>query len=290
MLVTSLNKLHNLETIIRYSEAVMAGNDSFSLLNETNFSITELKEIQKTVQENNKKFILKLNLLLHESKIEYIKEIIAEFSLVDAYYVQDLGVVEILTALGYKEKIIYDPGTMICNSLDAAIYKDIAPYGIGLSAEIPLDDVEKIIDKTNAAIFYKVFGYHSMCYSKRHLISLFLEENKLHKHERQYYLKEEKRPDFLPVIEREYGTIILRSHVIHLLQEIFHLDLKFMFIETFLLTDEQIAIILEMYYDVIRGIRTLVEVEHIYEELNIPTSDGFSYEDSIYLKEELNNV
>lgn len=290
MIVTSLNKIANLNMILSYSDAVMAGSNATSVLNETSFTKEELIKIKDFVHSKNKLFFLKVNGLLHENQIEDYKEFITAFLDADGFYASDLGVVLILNELGLKDRIIFDPQTLICNSLDAKIYLEESPYGIGLSQEIPLCDIEKISNCVEHKIFYKIFGYHPMCFSKRKLISLYLEENRLTKKTGIYYLKEEKREDFYPIIENEYGTIILRSHVVNLLRHLKTLKVAFLFVETFLIAEDKILEVLKLINKVMNNQMTADAACDAYDKLGIPTSEGFTYHDSVYLKEEMKNV
>ena len=289
MLVSSLNKITNLNMLLKYSDAVMAGCDDTSILNEQNYTIDDLLFIQNEVHKANKCFILKLNCMLHEDKIMDFKNFISNFNDVDYYYVSDLGAAEILSSLGLKDKIIYDPVTMICNSLDAKIYKNCANI-LGLSHEITLEDANIISEAIDNNAFYKVFGYHLMCFSKRKLISLYLEENKLTKLGDIYYLNEEKREDYYPIIERNYGTLILRSHVINLMKEIQSIKPKYLFVETTLIDSDKLEVVLDLYSKLINHEISIEDALNKYNELELLTSDGFTYTDSVYLKEEMKNV
>ncbi len=286
MIVTSLNELNNLEEILINTDALMAGCDLFSTINYQSFTKDELKSILNSCHNHNKKFVLKLNLMLHEPMIEEFRSFVLEFLDADLFYVTDLGALNILKELNLEDKIIYDPNTLICNHLDALIYSDNAKLTIGLSEEITLNDVNKIASYVNKNIFYKIFGYQQMSFSKRHLVSLYLEENNIVTKNPKgiYYLKEETRNELYPVLEREYGTIIFRSYVLNLLKELKNINARYLFVESFLLNNKQITTVLKCVKAILSDEMTNEEALRIIKELDLQSEDGFLYNDTVYIK------
>lgn len=286
MIVTSLNEIKNLEEILINTDALMAGCDLFSTINYESFTKDELKFIMNACHMHNKKFVLKLNLMLHEPMINEFRSFVLEFLNADLFYVTDLGALNILKELTNMEKIIYDPNTLICNHLDALIYSNDSKLTIGLSEEITLNDVNKIASYVNENIFYKIFGYQQMSFSKRHLVSLYLEENKINSRNKKgiYYLKEETRNELYPVLEREYGTIIFRSYVLNLLKELKNINARYLFIETFLLNSEQIKAILKCIKGILNNEIACDKALGIIKELGLQSEDGFLYNDTVYIK------
>ena len=292
MIVTSLNELKDLEEILIDTDALMAGCDLFSTINFQSFTRDELKFIMDTCHKHNKKFALKLNLMLHEPMVISFKSFVLEFLDADLFYVTDLGALNILKELDLTNKTIYDPNTLICNHLDALIYSDNSKLTIGLCEEITLSDVNTISSYVNGNIFYKVFGYQQMSFSKRHLVSLYLEENNIGTKNQKgiYYLKEETRNELYPVLEREYGTIIFRSYIINLIKELKNINARYLFIESFLLNSEEVKTALKCIKGILNNEMSSEEALEIINKFNLSTDDGFIYNDTVYIKAGDSNV
>ena len=97
---------------------------------------------------------------------------------------------------------------------------------------------------------------------------------------------EATRNDSYPIVENDKGTFIYRSYLISLLKEIKNLNLEYGFIESFNIKIENYISVLEIFYKYLNDEYSLNQaIEHL-TLLNLDIKDGFSYQDSIYNKEE----
>ncbi|MDE6584716.1 MAG: U32 family peptidase, partial [Anaeroplasmataceae bacterium] len=203
------------------------------------------------------------------------------------FYITDIGLGHLLKGLGLIERTIFDPKTMITNHLDAEIYASYGFHALGISNEITLKDYKAILEKTNIKAFYQVFGYRLMFTSRRKLVSLYSE--KIQKSialdnlsiEEATRLREER----YPIYEDQYGTKIYRNHLICLLKEIIDLPMEYAFLDDMLISSDIFKEIISLFHSAIerRDISSLLER---LDQLKLPISDGFSYKDSVYMKEE----
>ena len=130
-LVYSIEELDNLKDkldcvmieVNGLSNPKFSNYDSFAMINKVN--------------EYNLIPILKINKMVHPNEIDYVKSKLLKYINYNClFYVTDLGVLNILKNFNVINRVIYDPITMICNSLDAKNYYDLGVNSIGISNEI----------------------------------------------------------------------------------------------------------------------------------------------------------
>ena len=150
------------------ADAVYLGGSSFNARNSaTNFSDDELKEAIKYAHIRGVKVHLTLNILMHDYEInEAIEFAKRAYSYgVDAFIVQDLGVIKLLN------EVI--PGANIHFSTQGTVYsldgvKALIPFNferIVLARELTLDEIENICKNTDKEIEVFVHGALCICYS-----------------------------------------------------------------------------------------------------------------------------
>ena len=235
-LVSKIDNLDNLTVISNYSDYIMLP-----------YELISIENINRII-EANKTPILMFNLMVHPFEIEQLtKEVLAYKDLNVLYYITDLGLARILKTNNLINKTIYDPITMITNSLDASNYFSYGFNSSGLSNEITVKDLAKIIDKTNVKVFYQVFGHRLMLHSRRKLVSLQGEKIGRDIDKTNMRIVEATRNDSYPIVETGKGTYIYRSYLISLLKEIKQLNLEYAYIESFNIETETYIKVLEIF-------------------------------------------
>ncbi|MDE6415331.1 MAG: U32 family peptidase [Anaeroplasmataceae bacterium] len=273
-LVCSLPSFHLLKDIASYVDGVLL-EDHADILNQIH-----------TVEAYGLVSIYKLNEMVFPLEIEkYRKKILFTKDTNCLYYITDLGLAHILKELGLIQRTIFDPITMITNSLDAKEFMEYGFHSIGLSNEITLKDIEQIIKKTNIKSFLQVFGYRLMLNTRRTLISLYEEKIQTEIQKTNLKIEEATRTDAFPIVETKTGTKIYRSYLISLLNELDALPLEYAFLESFGLDENTFIEVVKLFSSVKSG-KNKEEAIVFLKSLNLPIGEGFSYQDSVYMKEE----
>lgn len=274
-LVSKITNMDDLNIISNYSDFIMLPYDLINTLN-----VNKIIELNKTP-------ILMYNLMVHPFEINDLKnELLSYKELNVLYYVTDLGLARILKENELISKTIYDPVTMITNSLDAANYFNYGFNAISLSNEITIKDLCKIISKTNVTVFYQVFGHRLMLHSRRKLVSLYGEKINVDIDKSNMRIVEATRNDSYPIVENNRGTYIYRSYLISLLKELKDIDLEYAYLESFNVKTDIYIKVLDIFNKYLCDEYTLNQALEHMSLLNLDIKDGFSYQDSIYNKEE----
>lgn len=273
-LVCSLSSFSILDKIASYVDGILL-EDEEDIIQKIN-----------TINSYGLISIYKLNEMVFPLEIElYKKKILLTKSTNCLYYITDLGLAHILKELGLIERTIFDPVTMITNSLDAKEFMDYGFHSIGLSNEITLKDIEQMISKTNCKAFMQVFGYRLMLSTRRTLISLYQEKINTDFLKENLWIQEATRTDYFPIEETSKGTKIYRSQILCLLNELDTLPLEYAYLDSFRLDEHTFVEVVKLFYSLKNG-KDKEEVMTALKSMNLPIGEGFSYKDSVYMKEE----
>ncbi|MDO4499888.1 MAG: U32 family peptidase [Erysipelotrichaceae bacterium] len=208
----------------------------------------------------------------------------------DGIYFADLSVINVAKNVGLETKLIYDSGTMICNSLDANFF---IKQGIGvvLSRELSIDEVVDIIKNNLREVDMQVFGHLRMSYSKRKFLGNYFKhigKDVDYLGADDIRLQEEGRDYVLPIIEDEYGTRIYTDYILMMYKELAHIKyvLKRMIVDDNFIEDENLVL------SVIRDIKRLTVdnsnflIEGINSKYpNMNFSSGYLYKKTTKVKE-----
>lgn len=274
-LVSKIINIDELNIVSKYTDYIMI---PYELIN--------IENVNKVI-ELNKMPILMFNIMVHPFEIEQLTNEMLKFKELNVlYYITDLGLARVLKTNGLINKTIYDPVTMITNSLDASNFFSYGFNSIGLSNEITVKDLGTIINKTNVKVFYQIFGHRLMLHSRRKLVSLYGQKIGKNIDKSNMRIVEATRNDSYPIIENDKGTYIYRSYLISLLKEIKDLNIEFGYIESFNIEHSTYIKVLEIFKNYLNDEYSLNQALEHLTILNLDIKDGFSYQDSIYNKEE----
>lgn len=260
------------------------------ILNMPHFAyVYEDLDIESAIKycvEHNIEPILSFQRIVMEDELDSISALIDKYQY--KFIVSDLGVVQLFKEKGRISDAIYDPTTLVCNSLDLGLYASLGFNAVGMSNEIPVNDVITGYSVTKAPIFYQVFGRKLMYYSKRRLLSTYEQYRNISFKKDSLVLKEEKREYEIPVYENENGTYCYRPYNISLLKEIDNLSfLEYAFFENLHISIEDYVRVLSIYKQVINKQISIEEGLKEIDSLNLPIEDGFAYSDTVHVKEKI---
>lgn len=281
MLITTPRNIDEAKKLLSldFEIGFLIGITNISAKHHNNFSLEEIDNLL----ELDKTIILRLDNMLFDEDLAIYLDVINRFSNKVKYYVNDLGLVELLLENNLKENVIYDSLTMVTNYLDFGIYADMGIDAVGISSEIPFRDVLKMNTMKG---FYQFFGYRQMFVSKREVISLYEEHANLSFPKKNLSLIEQTRNDIYPCFEDELGCYIYRSYALNLLEHLKDANFKYLYLESMLIPWEKYYKIVSLYVMVLNDKLNINAAMEQFKELDIHVEEGFTYKDSVYQKEE----
>lgn len=205
---------------IRY---YILGLSNYALFLEYEYDLENIEEVIVYLKKHNKKIIIDVARIIHEDLIEDIKNKIIKLNMLDVDYFMysDFGVFYILQELGLKNKAMLYSNTYLTNSFDTKIYQQQNGMVV-LSNQVNIKELTYIINNSYDNKIIYAFGIALIMYSKRPLLTNYFKYRGINKNQfkKRYFLQEEFRNDFYPIIENENSTKIYDYGHFYLLNEL----------------------------------------------------------------------
>lgn len=281
MLLSAIYNMKELNKLNGLIDGAILNNKKYSLIyDELNLDLA-----YSFCLNNNILPIISLNKMFYPNELEEIKDVFNKYDKAK-FLITDLGLFNIAKSLKIENKLIYNPETMLTNYLDLELYKNLGFDALAMSLEIPFSDVVLAKEKTNANLFYMVFGKRMMLYSRRKLLSLYKEKANINIPNETLYLKEINRDDYFPIIENETGTKIFRSYIVSYLDQLDKIEFKYNYLDSYDIDFDIYKKVIIIFKDYLDKKVSKEESLNKLNALNLNINDGFKYKDSVYQKEE----
>ena len=254
-LLVTLNKIENIEKYKAYGVGgVIAGTSLFS--SRYHFNLNDLIEIKRLTVRYNLNLYISIDTMIEEKDKKALEDylrILMKMGIKGIYFT-DLSVYAYAEKLDIVDKLIYDPTTLMTNSLDANFYLNQGIDSVVLAREITYDEILRIAKHTSN-IEMQVAGYLKSATSKRKFLTNYFKYiNKDYDPTNKPQLKivEETRDYALPIIENQYGTQIYTDYILLALKEYPTLKtfLKRAIFDNVFLSEEETLNILKAFHNV----------------------------------------
>ena len=274
MIVTELKSLNKID---QYNVDLLIVPTIFSTL--TDF-VVELRDLPLF---ENKNIALKLDKIIEEDELLKLEHFIIESKQYNIkYYIYtDMSVYCLLKKYNLEQTSVFFSKTINCSTYDIKQYNNLNIKCLA-STELTIDDLIKISNIENNFIY--TYGYFSIFYSKRKLLSLYKEYANLdyQSQNKKYSLLEETREEHYPVIENKNGTFVYGSYNYLLFKEIELLNKNnYFYISSLFINEDDLLKIINIYnLGFINGFND----ELLNELKTINNNTGSSF---LYLKPEI---
>lgn len=279
MLITEIKSKDKID---KYNVDVLILPTKFS---STSDFIVDINQLQLFA---NKKIALKMDKAICENELNELENFIVSTINNDIlfYIFTDISVYYFLKKYNIENKAVYFAKTINCSTYDIKQYNSINIKCL-ISTELTIDDIINISNLENNFIF--TYGYFNILYSKRKLLSLYKNYSNLNynvKNDKEitnkFYLLEETRNEYYPIIENNNGTFIYAPYAYLLFKEIELINKNnYFYIESIFLTEEDLFKIINIYNQVFKN---GVNEELLNEIISINENIGNSF---LYLKPEI---
>ncbi len=232
-LLAPAGDLEKLKTAIDYgADAVYFGGEMFSLrASAGNFSIEDMKEGLKYAHDRGKKCHLTLNIFPHNYDIEKIYDYLNSIKDlgIDAFIVSDPGMITMLKEIIPDAEIHLSTQANLTNYKTAQFWAKQGIKRVVMARELSLEEMQVMKANIPDILETEAFIHGAMCisYSGRCLLSNFMigrDANRgecAHPCRWKYALVEEQRQEEqFPIEEDEYGTYIMNSKDLCMIEHI----------------------------------------------------------------------
>lgn len=232
--------------------ALVVGHNHYALRCNGDFT---LEMIEALVKASHKPIVVNLNKLYHNDQLDELRAYVQSLNQIGVKYlcVADLGVCNLIDELGLKFEVIYNTETTITNHYFSTLSSWLGFSGIEVAKEITLKEIEAICQQKASIVGMSGHGQLYMYQSVRPLISNY-QTIQQHSFElgQEFYLYDQERDRYYPVIENEQGTHILASNdlcVIHKLNDLMKLNLDYVKLDSFLYKNSDFLVIVKLYVE-----------------------------------------
>lgn len=246
------------------------------------YSIEEIKSIR----EANPKLEIFVNInknLLNED-IEPLKSILTEIDKLNlnGIFFYDLALLQIKKELNLKTDLVWSQTHMVNNSKTCNYYHSKGVKYALLGKEITLDEIIEIIKNTTITPMVEVFGYPSVAFSKRKLITNYYKD--LNKETKPVLDVVEKVTNSIyELTEDENGTSFLLKDLVNatsVIKELFANGLEYIIMRGYGLEEKLFSELLEDTQEYIKNACTDNNFIKKYE--NLGTNTNFFFKKTIY--------
>lgn len=253
---------------------VVIGTPFFSVRCTHAFAVEELAKIKEQCKALSLEMFVLVNRFFVEEELEALRshlQVLKELD-VDGIYYGDECVLYEADAFGMKDKLIYNPDTLITNHKDVQYYLDEGIKMVTISKDITLQEMVEIKSKVTGNCEVIIHGRLNMMHSKRTLLSSYMSfVGKSYPVYDNYnlYLKEEHRDEHMPIVEDESGTHVYTGFTLASFEEIKQLadaGIEYMRIDGIFHDIDYVVEALELYNAILDGKKDAKAVYEDYQQ------------------------
>ncbi|MGB4613361.1 MAG: U32 family peptidase [Erysipelotrichaceae bacterium] len=280
-----LSTIFSKEDIVRLKKVnvtgIIVGDDFHGTRLTKAFSHDEIIEINKLAKENDLKVYVKMNRMYEDKELDKALDYLKFLKTLDVnIFYNDLSIYVLAKSINMEDRLVYDPDTIVTNSLDVNYHLSKGIYGVILSKEITKEEMVLISNNSNGRVGVIVHGYLNMSYSKRMLINNYFEH--LNKDidvddKRSLYLIEQTRDGKMPIIEDSQGTMIFTEYVqesFDEIKELYENNVSMFIVDGIFLDSDKVVDAVKGYSNLLNDIE--YDKNEYYEKYNdLPLSTGY---------------
>ncbi len=245
-----------------YIEGFVVGNFKFGLRQIVEF---DLQMIEQLRSETSKNIYVNCMKLIHNQELQELTSYLQELANIGVDYVifSDFAVQQLINENNINVKTIYSTETTITNKYFSEFAKEIGASGIDVAKEITLKEIEEIAANKEGLVFANIHSHIYMYQSVRKMLTNYGDvQNQVYDNDKDYYLFDEERNVYYPIVENEQGTHLLASNdicMINHLEKMLKLDVDAFKIDAFGYKLSEYNAIIEKYIEAINLYETDLE-------------------------------
>jgi len=177
-----------------------------------------IEEIIEIANNTDKKIIIAMNKMIHNKDLDLIREVLSRINNSKIYGIMfyDLGIFNICKNMKIDKELILSQEHLNASKNSNEFYYNKGIKNSFISSDITYEEINKINNNTNTNIYYTVYGYLPIFYSRRYLLSNYFKYIEKNMDDDTYYIFNNDLRYMIK--EYNFGTIIY-SPLINLINE-----------------------------------------------------------------------
>lgn len=179
----------------------------------------EVEEIIEIANNTNKNIIIAMNKMIHNKDLDLVREVLNKIKSSNIYGVMfyDLGIFNICNSMNIDKELILSQEHLNASMSSNEFYYNKGIKNSFITSDITYNELNEINSSTNMKIYYTVYGYLPIFYSRRYLLSNYFKYIDKEMNDNKYYIFNDDLKYMIK--EYSYGTIIY-SPLVNLINEI----------------------------------------------------------------------
>ena len=206
------------------------------------FSIEDIKNI---INLTSKMVCVSINKIMHNEDLQYLENVLIALNKLNVRKIlfYDLSVISICKRLSIRKDLVVFQEHLNASLYSNNFYTKRGIKNIVITNDITIDEINYIA-KYNSLMLV-CYGYLPIFYSRRYLISSYLDYIKHDKSNDNYYIKNGE--DKYPIMEEKEGTTIYSKHPVNLINEIDNLNIDYIILNATLIENEKFLNVMNDY-------------------------------------------
>ena len=237
------NSIDNLDKVLKTSvDGIILPIKGLAVNSSVYFNIEDIKNI---INRTSKEVCVSINKIMHNDDLEYLENVLISLNKLNVSKIlfYDLSVMHICKKLGIRKNLCIFQDHLNTSLYSTNFYTKRGIKNILITNDITKEEINVIGDVNSLMLI--CYGYLPIFYSRRYLISSYLDYVKLDKRGNNYYIK--NRDDKYPIVEEEYGTTIYSAKPINLIDELDNLKIDYVVLNSTLIDDDEFFRVLNNY-------------------------------------------
>ena len=197
---------------------------------------------------NGKEGFININKLMHEDDLGLVYDVLKKLR--DMPYkimFYDMGVYNIAKELGMVDKLVICQDHLNLSTYSNKFYQELGINTSFISNDITREELLRLRKNLDIKMMFLVYGYQPIFYSRRYLVSNYLDYIKDKKKDKKYEIISDDGHVY-PIVEEEYGTTIYTDKAINLVNYMDILkDIDYLVIKANMVTDNEFIRVVEEF-------------------------------------------
>lgn len=210
------SKKDNINSILNKDiDSIILGVKDLSIY-ELELDIDSIIDISNNT---NKKIIIAINKMIHNSDLPLVEDILFKIKNSTIYGIlfYDLGVFNLIKKMNINKELIISQEHLNASTNSHLFYYNKGINNSFITSDITFNEIKNIKNNTKMNIYYTVYGYLPIFYSRRLLLSNYFNYINKDMEDNKYYIYNNDMKYML--IEHNYGTIIY-SPIVNLISKL----------------------------------------------------------------------
>lgn len=179
----------------------------------------DIEDIIEIANNTDKEVTIAMNKMIHNKDLELVKEVLNKIkdSKISKIMFYDLGIFNMCRDMCIKKELILSQEHLNASINSNNFYYDKGIHNVFITSDITFDEILEIKNSTKMNVYYTVYGYLPIFYSRRYLLSNYFKYIDRDMEDDTYFIFNNDMKYMIK--EYSYGTIIY-SPFVNLINEI----------------------------------------------------------------------